>query len=488
MVNEKELQLTTKQRRLIMIPLLVGTFIALLNETLLNVAFPSLTASLHVSTSTVQWLATAYMLIIGISVPVVAFLMETFTTKRLYLIAMTLFLVGTICCGLAQSFPVLLISRMVQGAGAGMLNPLMMNTILAIYPPEKRGTAMGTCMTVAVVAPAIGPTLSGVVLQHLSWNWLFFSMIPIALFAIIIGAFNLKNVSNLTKPKLDVLSVVLSTIGFGGLIFGVCSIENLGLLNVVVLISLICGIGGLILFTKRQLSLKQPLLELRTLKYPMFSLGIVVIMISFMIPFSINIILPTYMQSALGMTPLQSGLALMPGSIISIIFIPLAGRLYDKIGAKRLVIPGYVILAVAMLFLSHISKATTLPVIIVLHMCTFFATSLINTPVQTNSLNQLPKEYNAHGVAIANTTQQIAAAFGSSLFIGLMGAKQAKFLSTIKNPDISQQHAALISGVDMAFTAALILVVIGLILSFFIKQPEKEPANSLRKKINNFEC
>lgn len=484
MANEKELKLTNKQRKLIMIPLLVGAFIALLNETLLNVAFPNLMASLNVSTTTVQWLATAYMLIIGISVPVIAFLLETFTTKKLYLIAMTLFLVGTICCGFSQSFPVLLTSRMLQGAGAGMLIPIMMNIILTVYPPEKRGAAMGTCMTVVVIAPAIAPTLSGLILQHLSWHWLFLSMIPIALFAIIIGALNLKNISVLTKPKIDVLSVVLSTIGFGGLIFGVCSIENLGLFNVIVLISLICGIGGLILFAKRQLNLKQPLLELRTFKYPMFSLGIVITMISFMIPFSINIILPTYMQNSLGMTPLQSGLALLPGCIISMIFITLSGRLYDKIGAKRLVIPGYVILVVAMFSLSHISQSTTLPMIIALHICTFLGTSLINTPAQTNSLNQLPKKYNAHGVAIANTSQQIAAAFGSSLFIGLMGTMQANYLSKIKSPNISQQNAALISGVDMAFTAALILVVIGLILSFFIKRHEKGQLNF--NSIENF--
>ncbi len=153
-----------------------------------------------------------------------------------------------------------------------------------------------------------------------------------------------------------------------------------------------------------------------------------------------------------------------------------------------MVTTGYIVLAAAMLLLSKMSLSTTLPIIIVLHMCTFFGTSLINTPVQTNSLNQLPKEYNAHGVAIANTTQQIAAAFGSSLFIGLMGAVQAGHLSKYRSPDISQQHTALISGVDVAFTAALILVVIGLILSFFIKRREKGPVNRSLEKISGFEC
>lgn len=461
---------TKKQRILIMIPLLVGGFIALLNETLLNVAFPQLTASLHVSTSTVQWLATAYMLIIGISVPAIALLLETFTTKKLYLIAMTFFFIGTVFCGLSNSFPMLLIFRMVQGVGTGMLIPIMMNTILAIYPPEKRGSAMGISLIVVVVAPAIGPPLSGLVLQSLDWHWLFFSILPVALIAMIIGSHTLLNVSGLSKPKIDILSLILSTIGFGGLIFGICSIESIGLSNAIVILSLLLGVCGLILFIRRQFYLKQPMLELRLFRYPMFALGTVLLFISFMIPFSLNIILPTYLQSSLGLTPFAAGLALLPGGLICGILTPFSGRLYDKIGAKPLVITGFGILMVVMFFFSHITAATSLAVIIILHICSFTGTSLINTPIQTNTLNQLPNEYNAHGVAITNTVQQIASAFGSSLFIGLMGAVQTNSLSNIKSPDVMEQHNAIISGVDAAFTAALIIVVIAFILSFFIKR------------------
>lgn len=470
MHTNNELNFTNKQRTRIMIPLLIGGFIALLNETLLNVAFPQLTASLHVSTSTVQWLATAYMLIIGISVPVIAFLLEHFTTKFLYILAMMLFLVGTIFCGLSQTFPMLLVFRMVQGVGTGMLVPIMMNTILAIYPPEKRGSAMGFSLIVVVVAPAIGPTLSGLVLQYFNWHWLFFFIIPLAVVAIIIGAVTTRNVSCLSKPKIDILSILLSTIGFGGLIFGICSIENLGIFNATVIISLICGIGGLALFAKRQFSIKQPMLELRTFRFSMFSLGTVILLISFMIPFSINIILPTYLQSALGLSPFAAGLSLLPGGIICGIITPLSGRFFDKIGARPLITTGFAILIVTMLFFSHLSASMNLAMIIGLHILTFVGTSLINTPIQTNTLNQLPKEYYTHGVAITNTVQQIASAFGSSLFIGLMGAIQTSYLSKIKNPNLLRQRTAIISGVDMAFTAALFLVIIAFVLSFFIKR------------------
>lgn len=461
-----------KQRTLIMIPLLIGGFIALLNETLLNVAFPQLTSSLHVTTNTVQWLATAYMLIIGISVPVIAFLLENITTKALYLSAMLLFLIGTVCCGFSQSFTILLISRMVQGVGTGMLIPIMMNTILAVYPPEKRGSAIGLSLIVVVTAPAVGPVLSGLILQYFNWHWLFFSILPFALLAIILGAFNLKNVSHLSKPKIDILSIFLSTIGFGGLIFGVCSIETMGFLNVTVIITLLCGLIGLTLWIIRQLKLKQPMLEMRAFRYPMFSLSCGILLIAFMIPFSINIILPTYLQNCLGISPFAAGLALLPGGVVCGIITPVSGRIYDKIGAKPLVLTGFSILIITMLFLSHISSSMSFIWIIVLHSFTFLGTSLINTPIQTNALNQLPEEYNAHGVAITNTIQQMAAAFGSSLFIGIMGAVQMDCLSNLKKATALQQQTAMITGVDSAFTAALTMVVIALLLSLFIKRKQ----------------
>lgn len=468
--QEKRQEYTKKQQIQIMLPLLIGGFVALLNETILNVAFPQLMSGLHVPMSTIQWLGTAYMLIIGISVPVAAFLLKTFSTKKLYLSAMVIFTIGTVFCGFSSSFTSLLIFRMLQGVGTGMLLPIMMDTIMEIFSPSKRGAAMGICMMVVVAAPGIGPTLSGVILQFLNWHWLFFLILPFALLSIILGMRFLKSFSDLTMPKIDILSILFSTIGFGGLIFSICSIENLGFLNVTVFVSMLCGIAGLLVFSKRQLFLKQPMLELRTFRYPMFTLGTVIFFISFMMPFAVNIILPTYIQSILGLTTFAAGVALLPGCILNIIIAPIAGHLFDRIGAKPVVIVGFVALTTTMFFLSRTSGSTTLLTLIALQACMTLGIGLIFTPTQTNSLNHLPKKYSVHGIAILNTTQQIAAAFGSSLFIGLMGTVQTKQLEMVRNPDVFQQKAAIISGVNVAFTAALIMVVIGLILSFFIKR------------------
>lgn len=453
----------------IMIALLLGGFISLLNETLLNVAFPNLMADFNISAGTVQWIATAYMLIIGILVPVTAFLIQSFTTKQLYLAAMFLFTIGTILAGFSNTFQLLLIARMIQGLGTGMLMPLMMNTVISINPPEKRGSAMGTCLLVVLFAPAIGPTLSGLLLQFLSWHWLFFCILPFAIIATILGAIYLNNVTELTKPKIDILSILLSTIGFGGIIFGISSAESMGLFSIEVITSFILGIIGLIIFTRRQFHLKQPMLEPGVFKYPMYTLGVCIIVITMMIIFSINIILPTFLQSALNMSPFVAGIALLPGGLISGFMTPITGKIYDKHGAKVLLIPGFAIMAVSMGLLSRISTTTSLTFIITLHCFIFLGVSMVMTPTQTNSLNQLPPRYAPHGIAIINTFQQIAAAAGSSLFIGMMAVGQKDYLKNINSPSNIDKQAAVVFGVNNSFKIALGILIAGFLISLFIK-------------------
>ncbi len=469
--NEEEVIIYSKKQIIqIMLPLLIGGFIALLNETILNVAFPQLMESLNVSLTTIQWLGTAYMMVIGILVPVTAFLIKTFTTRKLYTTAMILFSLGTLLCGLSNSFAFLITSRVLQGIGTGMLLPIMMDTIMEIFPPSKRGTAMGISMMVVVAAPGIGPTVSGFILKYLDWHWLFFIMLPIAAIAFTLGLSYLKSYSHITKPKIDLLSIMLSTIGFGGLIFGVSSIETKGIFQAAVLIPTLAGLISLFAFSKRQFSLKQPMLKLQILKIPMFTIGTIALFIAFMIPFAINIILPTYMQSIIGVSTVTAGLALLPGSIANIIIAPVAGKLFDKIGVKPLAIGGFATLTITMFILSNIGVATPLMTLIILQITMTIGTGLIIPPTQTFALNQLPLDNMAHGVAILNTTQQVAAAFGSSIFIGLMGAVQENQLKQIINPVISDINSAMIKGTNSAFTVAFVLVAIGLALTVFIKK------------------
>lgn len=453
-----------------MLVLLLGGFISLINETILNVALSKLMVEMHVTAGTIQWLSTGYMLVIAILVPVTAFLIKTYTTKQLYIAAMMLFLIGTIFASFSSSFSMLLIARMIQASGTGMMIPIMTNTVFVINPSEKRGSAMGLCFLVILVAPAAGPIISGVLLQFYNWHVLFYMLIPVAVIALIAGYLFLENVSELTKPKIDYLSIVLSSIGFGGIIYGISIIDELESNILGMIIPLVIGIIALTLFVKRQLSLKEPMLELRAFKSPAFSIGVILVMCSMMIIFSMNIILPLFFQDALKESSSTAALALLPSGIISALVTPIAGRLYDKVGAKVLVPLGFGIMGVALTFLSRSSSTTAISIIIIIYCFVCLGTALTMAPTQTNALNSISKENYAHGIAIMNTMQQLAAAIGSSLFISIMSASQINYLKHVSNPNgANEKISAVVTGFDHALVVAIIFIIVAFVLSLFLK-------------------
>ncbi len=202
----------------VMFSLIIGAFFAILNETLLNIALTSLMEVFTIDRPTVQWMVTGFMLIMGILIPVSAFMLQTFTTRQMFIGTMTVFTIGTLICALAPTFAVLLTGRLIQAIGTGLLIPIIFNTFLLIFPPERRGAIMGMIGLVIMFAPAIGPTLSGIIVEHLGWRYLFITVIPFALFSILFAYKYLRNVGEVTKPKADILSIILSTIGFGGIV------------------------------------------------------------------------------------------------------------------------------------------------------------------------------------------------------------------------------------------------------------------------------
>jgi len=454
----------------IMAVLLFGGFLSLFNETILNVAFAKIMVEMNITATTVQWLSTAYVLIVGILVPVTAFLIHSFTTRQLFLSAMILFLLGTIMAVLSASFTTLLVSRMIQATGTGMLVPIMMNTALAVSAPEKRGSTMGLCVCAILMGPALGPIVSGTLLQFFHWQSLFIVLIPFALISIISGALLLQNDSTITKPKIDYLSIVLSTIGIAGIIYGISSINDISANRSVVIVSFAAGIIGLIFFTKRQLFLKEPMLELRAFKRPMFSLCVILIITTQMVLFSMNVLLPLLLQNGLNTTPLTSALVLLPSVLISGLTTPIAGKVFDKIGGRKLIPFGFLIVCIFMWILSRIGVSTTVSTISILYCFVGFGASLIILSSQTTALNQLSNENQADGIAITSTSMQIAAAIGSTLFIGLMTSGQNRFLNNTSSVSTRENNIrALYSGFRYSMTAAVIIIAIGLILSLFIR-------------------
>lgn len=467
-------------KRLILGIMIAGAFVAILNETLLNVALPPIMRNLNITANTAQWLTTAYMLTNGVLIPVSAFLLRRFSTRALFITAMALFALGTLIAGVAPDFAVLLVGRVVQASGSAIMLPLLMNVILTIFPIEQRGSAMGIMGLVITFAPAIGPTLSGWLVEHHSWRLLFFIVLPIALLDMIFAIIALRNVTELTSPKVDVVSVIYSTFGFGGLLYGFSTAGNVGWNSLQVYVSLAVAVAGLLLFVTRQLRGSNPMLEFRVFRYNMFALTTVISVLVTMAMFSSMLLFPLYLQNIHGFTPFKSGLLVLPGAILMGIMSPITGMIFDKIGARWLAVVGSLLTAATMIHFSMLTTTTRYSVLIVSFAIMMFGMSLLMMPIMTAGLNQLPQRLNPHGTAMANTLQQVAGAIGTALLVTVMtnGTKaQTKHLIASAHTLVttSAQMAevvkqASVHGIDEAFLVGGVIAVLALVLSFFIRK------------------
>lgn len=469
--------------------LFIGAFVAILNETLLNVALPSIMAEFEVKPTSVQWLTNGYMLVNGILIPASAFLIQRFTNRKLFLTAMTLFTAGTLLAAISPTFSILLAARLIQAAGSAVMMPLLMNVMLTAFPIEKRGTAMGTFGLVMIVAPAIGPTLSGWIVEHYDWRTLFYIVFPIAIISLLIGLFKLKNITPQRAIKLDVLSIILSSFGFGGLLYGFSSAGDKGWDHPAVYITLIVGVIGVVSLILRQLRMKDPMLEFRIFRYPMFALSSAISVVLAMALFSGMILIPLYVQTVRGFTPFEAGLLMLPGALVMGIMSPITGRLFDKFGARTLTLIGLTITGATTYFFTQLDLEITITSLMVIFALRSFGMSMVMMPVMTNGLNQLPMHQNPHGTAMNNTLQQVSGAIGSALLITVMNSrtnKEAEALAeeAMKNMDPSQMptgaaadqmqaeimNEAMLHGINFSFFISMLIIVLAFILALFIKR------------------
>ncbi|GGE33372.1 putative MFS-type transporter YcnB [Pullulanibacillus camelliae] len=446
--------------------LLAGTFIAILNQTLMITAIPPIMHEMHISANTAQWLTTVFMLVNGVMIPVSAFLLERFTTRQLFISAMSIFAVGTLIAGLAPNFNVLLLGRIVQSSGAGIMMPLMQTVFLMIFPVSRRGAAMGYVGLVISFAPAIGPAFSGWIIANYSWRVLFFIILPIALIDIVVAFFAMKNVTELTHPKVDILSILFSSIGFGGLLYGFTCAGNFGWGSRSTIIWLAVGAVVLTLFILRQLKMRHPMLEFRIFKINVFSLTTFLTMIGFMGLIGAETLVPLYMQNMRGYSAMESGIAILPGALVTGIMSPITGRIFDRVGARWLAIIGLTIVTLSSLGFSFLDPGTSFSYITIMYAIRMFGLSMVMMPVTTAGLNQLPKHLIPHGAAMGNTMRQVAASIGTAILVTVMTttAVSARHNAAISHPDIH--------GVNVAFMVVTLLSVIALALAFFIKRNE----------------
>lgn len=446
--------------KLAMVSMLLGAFVGMFSETSLNIALPKLIAVFQVSTATIQWLVTGYMLIIGIILPLSSIITKWFTTRQVIIFALVDFIIGACISALANSFSILVIGRMIQGIGTGLILPLMFAVAMQIFPPKEIGAVMGMCALVIMFAPAIGPTLTGLILAKLSWQWIFWLFIPFLLVALIFAIASLENVGELTKPHVDVLSILESAVGCSGIVIGASLASRDGWLSLPVLGSLIIGIIVLGLYAHRQVHLENPILNLRIFKIPAFAIGSSLVMLDFGIILSTMYLLPMFYQNGLLLPVALTGIVMLPGGVINALTSAFAGRLYDNIGAKKPVIIGFIIALIGAVMLAFTTPSTSIAYMIVAHIILMVGCPLAMSPSQTSALNALSGMESGDGSTIMNTMQQVIGALATALATSFLALGSA----------IATGSTALrfTNGFHYGIYFAIVLIIIAILLSFKI--------------------
>lgn len=455
----------TSESRLVIGLLLASAFVLILNETIMGVALSRIMGDLGVTESTGQWLTTAFMLTMAVVIPVTGYLLQRLSTRTVYLTAMIFFTVGTLVSATAPGFGVLVTGRVVQAVGTAIMMPLLMTTVMQLVPPLMRGRVMGNIAIVISVAPAVGPAVSGLILSVMSWRGLFWTVLPLVLVMLVIGAMKVPNVSEPRPLRLDVLSVVLAGLGFGGLIAGLSGIGEGA--SYPPTVPLVVGGLALVAFVLRQRSLREDaLLDLRTFRSRTFSVSIVLMLVLMAALFGTIILLPLYLQRSLGLEELQTGLLLVPGGLIMGLLGPVVGRLFDRWGPRPLVVPGCGLVAIAMFLMSRLTETSQPMTVLAMHVLLSVGLALTFTPLFTSALGAVEPHLYSHGSAIIGTVQQLAGAVGTALFVVLLVGRQTAALASG-----ASQPAATAAGVDAALTVGAILAAAAVPLAALIRRP-----------------
>ena len=463
-------QTTEKPDYRLIIILISGAFIAFLSNTFLNVALPSIKNDFNISTGSVQWVSTSYMLVAGVIIPMTAYFMNRFSAKKIFLSAMGLFLIGTTIAGFSFAFPMLIVGRMIQATGASILMPLLMNTMIRSFPPEKRGTAMGLFSLVMFFAPAIGPTLSGIIIQKHDWHVLFLMMIPLLIIILISGYILLPDVTVQKKAVMDIPSVIMSTIGFGALLYGLVSAGNNKLLAIETFVPILIGVIVIYFYVIRQMKLEVPMLNFRVYKYRMYLLGTLISMATNMGLFAGMILIPIFLQDIQNRTPLETGLLMLPGALILGFLSPVSGKLFDMYGPKVMAITGLALATVTTAFLGRLTIDTSFSYILTIYAIRAFGMTLVNTPVMTNGMNDLPRELTPDGSSLNSMQNQVSGAVGIALLISVMQGYVNFKLRTIDYVTPEIENEIMIQGINLAFNVGAVFMGLGLITAFFLKR------------------
>lgn len=439
----------------VLVAISIGAFLATFNETFLNVALTPIMQDFSISSGDVQWVSTAYMLVAAVTVPVTSFLYRSIPTRRLSVIALVLLLVGTLIGAAAVNFPMLIVGRCVQAMGTGMIVPIGMNLTLLIAPQGKLGTYMGVVSAVTLVGPAFGPIAGGVLLSLVRWNMLFVAFAVLVVVAIAVNLAFVGDFEELTHPRLDVASVALITLALIGVMYGVSTVFSGSV--AVAGASFIVGAVCMVAFVLRQMRIEQPLLDLRPFADRGFVCGVVVVFIAFMAVFAMNILLPLYMQNAMGFTALDAALTLLAPCASCVVFAPVAGHLYDRFGFKYTLPIALLVMAAFLFTMSRVAAGASAVLLAAVYLPILAGCNFSIGPSQSFALDRLTSELHPHGVTVCYTAIQVAGCIGSSFYVGILnGVQQQALAGGMSNVE------AVTSGFSASCNVAAVLALVGL--------------------------
>ncbi len=457
--------------KLVLNLLLISAFVVILNETIMGVAIPRLMVNFNVPASSAQWLTTAFLLTMATVIPVTGFMLQRLNTRPIFILAMSLFSLGTLAATVSPGLHVLVVARVIQACGTAIMMPLLMTSVMTLVPLELRGRTMGNISIVISVAPAIGPTISGIVLNYLHWRWLYILVLPIALGALALGAKRIENVTTPRYAPLDILSVILAGFAFGGLVYGISTLGQEAAPGALPSwVPLAVGAVCMVAFIFRQLALQKrngALLDLRTFRSRNFTVCVVLMALLMGSLFGVIIVLPIYLQNVLGLSTLQTGLLLLPGGLLMGLLAPRVGRLYDRVGPRPLIIPGIFIVSAVLWAMTLLGPKTAVSYILAGHIVMSVGFACLFTPLFTTSMSSVPPMLYSHGSATLSSIQQVAGASGVALLIALLSSRSAR-LASQGMPAVD----ALSAGIRAAFLTAACLSLAAIVGTFFVQRPK----------------
>lgn len=465
----------------VLVILLFGTFLSFLNQTLMNVALPSIMRDFSITAAQGQWLSNGYMLVSGVMIPATAFLIDRFKTRHLYLTSMVIFAIGTFIASISLNYPMLIMGRMVQAIGAGPISPLMIVVVMNMFPLENRGKAMGFIGLAMNFAPAIGPTLSGWIVQSYSWRSIFYIVLPLVVINVAVAFFALTNIGKQSFPKFNVTGMILSTIGLGTLLLGFSNAGDKSWVSFDVAGYMLIGLLVTGLFVYQQTHTEMPLLNFRVFASRLFTISTITNFVVIMGLYGGMILLPIFLQNVQGVSPMTSGMVLLPGALITAFMSPITGALYDRVGAKYLSFFGLLILAAGTFLFSLINAGTSPLYLASMQAIRSFGLALALMPLQTEALNSLPLDIMSHGSAMYNTIRQIAGSLGTAVLVTVMSRGTASF--ALENVSASLETAT-IHGIKTAYIVATVITLVAAALCLLLttsKQAQQESMEHLEE-------